>query len=145
MTFNGISPTPRFVKAHFMTTTTIVTAEETARLFRDHVYKLHGISLKLISDRDARFTDRFWQELHYLLGTQLAMSTSFHPQTDGQTDRLNRVLEDMFRHYVSPSQENWDEYLSMVEFAYNNLWQESIKNTHFLLNYGQHSSAPVNR
>jgi hypothetical protein len=63
---------------HFMVTTTIVTTEETARLFRDHVYKLHGICLKLISDRHARFMGRFWQELHYLLGTQLAMSISFH-------------------------------------------------------------------
>ena len=73
------------------------------------------------------------------------MSTSFHPQTDGQTERLNRVLEDMLRHYVSPSQDDWDEYLSMVEFAYNNSWQESIKTTPFLLNYGQHPSTPVNR
>jgi hypothetical protein len=108
--------------AHFMATTTTMTTEEMARLFRDRVYKLHGILLKLISDRDARFTGRFWKELHYLLSTQLAMSTSFHPQTDGQTERLNRVLEDMLRHYVSPSQDDWDEYLSMVEFAYNNSW-----------------------
>ena len=73
------------------------------------------------------------------------MSTSFHPQTDGQTERLNRVLEDMLRYYVCPSQDNWDEYLLMVEFAYNNLWQEFIKTTHFLLNYGQHASTHVNR
>ena len=120
MTFNRISPTPIFVKARFMTTTTTVTAEETARLFRNHVDKLHGIPLKLISDRDARFTGKFWQELHYLLGVQLAMFTSFHPQTDGQTERVNTVLDDMLRHYVSPSQDDWDDYLSMVEFAYYN-------------------------
>ena len=75
-----------------------------------------------------------------MLGT-----TSFHPQTDGQTERLNRVLENMLRHYVTPSQNDWDEYLSMVESAYNNLWQKSIKIIPFLLNYGQHPSTPVNR
>ena len=70
---------------HLMATTTTVTAEETTKLFRDYVHKLHGIPLKLISNRDARFTGRFWQELHYLLGIQLAMSTSFHFHTNGQT------------------------------------------------------------
>ena len=130
---------------HFMAITTTMTAEETTRLFRDHVYKLHGIPLKLISDRDARFAGRFWQELHYLLGIQLAMSTSFHPQTDHETERLNRVFENMLRHYVSHFQNDWDKYLSMVEFAFNNSWQKSIKTTHFLLNYGQHPSTLVNR
>ena len=103
-----------------MAITTIVTAKETARLFRDHVYMLHGIPLKLINDRDVRFMGRFWQELHYLLGIQLAMSTSFYPQIDGQTKRLYRILHDMFTHYVSPSQDDKDMYLSTVEFAYNN-------------------------
>ena len=69
--------------AHFMPTTTHVTAEGTARLFRDHVYKLHGLPRVILSDRDARFTSRFWDALHGLLGTRLAMSTAFHPQTDG--------------------------------------------------------------
>jgi hypothetical protein len=93
--------------AHFMATTTNVTAEETTKLFRIHVHELHGIPLKLIWNRNVRFTGRVWQELHYFVGTQLAMSTSFHPQTDGQTKRLNRVIEDKLGHYVSPPQDDW--------------------------------------
>ena len=122
--------------AHFMPTTTHVTAEGTARLFRDHVYKIHGLPKVILSDRDARFTSRFWDALHGLLGTRLAMSTAFHPQTDGQTEWVNRILEDMLRHYVNPVQDDWDEFLALVEFAYNNSWQESVRNTPFVLNYG---------
>jgi len=124
--------------AHFMPTTIHVTAEGTARLFRDHVYKLHGLPRVILSDRDARFTSRFWNALHGLLGTRLAMSTVFHPQTDGQTEQVNRILEDMLRHYVNPVQDDWDEFLAVVEFAYNSSWQESVRNTPFVLNYGQH-------
>ena len=68
----------------------------------------------------------------------------FHPQTDGQTKRVKRILEDMLRHYVSPTQDDWDLYLSLVEFAYNNAWQESIQTTPFMLNYGQHPLTPLN-
>ncbi len=71
------------------------------------------------------------------------MSTSFHPQTDGQTERMNRVLEDMLRHYVNPYQNDWDEYLTVVEFAINNAFQTSIQNTPFFLNYGQHPMTPL--
>lgn len=68
--------------AHLMPTTTHVTVEETAWLFHDHVYKIHGLPKVILSDRDVRFTNRFWDALHGLLGTKLAMSTAFHPQTD---------------------------------------------------------------
>ena len=66
------------------------------------------------------------------------MSTAYHPQTDGQTERANRVLEEMLRHYVSPTHTDWDEHLDMAEFAINDAWQESVKETPFMLNYGQH-------
>lgn len=131
--------------AHFIATVTTVTAEETSRLFIDNVFKHHGLPEKLISDRDTRFTSRFWAALCHILGTRQAMSTAFHPQTDGQTERVNRILEDMLRHYVSPTQDDWDMYLSLVEFAYNNAWQESIRTTPFMLNYGQHPLTPLNR
>jgi hypothetical protein len=72
------------------------------------------------------------------------MSTTFHPQTDGQTERVNMILEDMLRHYVSPTQDDWDLYLSLVEFAYNNAWQKSIQTTPFMLIYGQHPLIPLN-
>ena len=70
------------------------------------------------------------------MGTKQAMSIAFHLQTDGQTKIINRILEDMLRHYVSPTQDDWDPYLSLVEFAYNNAWQESMQTTYFMLNQG---------
>ena len=106
--------------AHFMPTTTHVTTEGTARLFRDHVYKIHDLFKVILNNRDIRFTSRFWNALHGLLGTKLAMSTVFHPQTDGQTKRVNRILEDMLWHYINPIQDDWGEFLAVVEFAYNN-------------------------
>ena len=71
------------------------------------------------------------------------MSTSFHPQTDGQTERANRTLEDMLRHYINPSQNDWDQHLAAIEFAINNSWQESTKETPFFLNYGHHPLTPI--
>jgi hypothetical protein len=70
------------------------------------------------------------------------MSTAFHPQTDGQTERFNRVLEDYLRHYINPSQDDWDEWLPQAEFSVNNAWQESVKNTPFMLNFGQQPRTP---
>ena len=72
------------------------------------------------------------------------MSTAFHPQTDGQTHIINQILEDMLKHYVSPTQDDWDFYLSLVEFAYNNVWQESIQTTAYMLNHGQRLLTPLN-
>ncbi len=78
-----------------------------------------------------------------MLGTSQAMSTAYHPQTDGQTERVNRVLEDMLRMYVSSCQTDWDEKLSCAEFAINNADHESTGTTHFMLNYGYHPYLPV--
>ena len=79
-----------------------------------------------------------------MLGIKQAMPTSFHPQTDGQTERSNRTVEDMLRHYIDPCQTDWDQHLPAVEFAINNSWQESIKETPFFLNYGQNPLVPIN-
>ena len=121
---------------HFAATTTTVAAKETARLFRHNVFRLHGIPRQIASDRDTRFTSHFWKEVCSLLGIDQGISTSFHPQTDGQTERVNRILEDMLRHYVNPMENDWDEHLDAVEFAINNAWQESIRSTPFVMNYG---------
>ena len=86
--------------AHFIATVTTITTEETIRLFIDHAYKHHGLPLKLVSDRDTRFTSRFWVALRHILGTRQAMSTTIHPQSDCQAERINRILEDMLRHYI---------------------------------------------
>ena len=74
-----------------------VTAHETAQLFLEHVFRHHGLPETLVSDRDPRFTSSFWKHLFRLIGSKLAMSTADHPQTDGQTERVNRVLEDTLR------------------------------------------------
>lgn len=95
------------------------TAEETAHLFLKHVFRLHGLPLSLVSDRDPRFTSAFWSTLFRALGTSLDMSTADHPQTDGQTERTNRTLQDYLRHYVSYAQTNWAELLCLAEFHYN--------------------------
>ena len=79
-----------------------------------------------------------------LVGTMHRKTTAFHPQTDGQTERMNKVLEDMLGHCVKPSQNNWDVLLPVLEFAVNNAWNESIQNTPFFLNYGRHLRTPQN-
>jgi len=88
---------------------------------------------------DTRFTE-FWR----IFGTSQWKSTAFHPQTDGQTERTSRTLEDMLRHYVGPSHHDWDNHLAAAEFAINNSYQESIKTTPFCLNIAEDSTTPMN-
>jgi hypothetical protein len=105
--------------------------------------KLHGFQKSLVLDRDPKFTSQFLTDLCKLFGTKLRMSTAFHPQTDGQTERMNRILEDALRHYVSPTQTDWDLYLALLEVAVNNAVQDSTNETPFMLNYGQHPHTPL--
>lgn len=128
---------------HLMPTTTKATAEQTAKLYAAHVWKLHGVPQVVVSDRDKLFTSHFARALCESIGTQQAMSTAYHPQTDGQTERVNRVLEDMLRMYVAKSQDDWDEKLVCAEFAINNSDHESTGSSPFLLNYGFHPHLPV--
>ena len=129
---------------HICPTTTEVSAKGWAECFTREVVRLHGLPKSIVSDRDPRFTSTFWSEVCTLLGIKQNMSTSFHPQTDGQTERANRTLEDMLRSYISPCQTDWDEHLTAVEFAINNSWHESTRDTPFYLNYGQHPLTPIN-
>ena len=129
---------------HICPTTTEVSAKGWAECFTREVVRLHGLPKSIVSDRDPRFTSTFWSEVCTLLGIKQNMSTSFHPQTDGQTERANRTLEDMLRSYISPRQTDWDEHLTAVEFAINNSWHESTRDTPFYLNYGQHPLTPIN-
>jgi hypothetical protein len=104
--------------------------------------RLHGLPREIVSDRDPRLTSAFWSELCRILQVTPAMSTAYHPQTDGQTERTNRTMEDVLRHFVSPRQDDWDLWLPLVEFAINNAVQESTGFTPFFLNYGVHPLAP---
>jgi hypothetical protein len=95
------------------------TAPQVARLYFDHVWRLHGCSQKIISDRDPRFMSAFYQTVFKLMGTTLAPSTPYHPQTDGQAENTNKTMEQILRAYVDPRQTDWDLYLTPVEFAIN--------------------------
>ena len=130
-------------RAYFIPTHTSATAPEIAKLFFNIIFKDHGLPQIIISDRDVKFTSKFWKTLFKTLGTTLSMSTSFHPQTDGQTERVNRILEEVLRAYVNYKQDNWDEYLSIAEFAYNNSKQMSTGYTPFELDNGQHPLTPM--
>ena len=90
------------------------------------IVQLHGIPLSIMSDRDPRFKLRFWKELQSALGTRLNFSTNFHPQTDGQSERVIQVLEDMLRGCVLDFPGSWDKYIPLMEFSYNNSYQSSI-------------------
>ena len=124
--------------------TDTVTAEESAKLFFTHVFRHgHGMPKVLVSDRDPRFTGEFWRTLCKLLGTRLNMSTANHPQTDGQTERANRTIEEMLRAYISPLQNDWDEHLVSLEFAYNDSVNATTGFTPFYMNYGKHPLTPL--
>ena len=111
-------------------------AKEIATLFIENIFRHHGLPSDIVSDRDTRFTSEFWNEVMKTLEISLSMGTAFHPQTDGQTERQNRVIEEMLRHFVNYNQDNWVELLPIVEFAINNSKSISSGYTPFELEYG---------
>ncbi len=128
---------------HIVPTTDKATAPDVAEMFIDTVVKHHGLPRNIIPDRDAKFTSKFWEAFCEQVGIQMKMSSAYHPQTDGQTERMNRVIIDMIRHYVDPMHNDWDEHLTAAEFAINNAHQQSIGTTPFRLTYGQDPLTPV--
>jgi transposase InsO family protein len=130
-------------RIHLAPTNETITSEGLAKIFFDTVFRHHGLPQSIVSDRDPRFTGNFWRALFSLAGTTLKMSTSYHPQTDGQTERANRTIEESLRAYVNERHNNWDDYLTSVEYAYNDSLQASTQETPFFLEYGQHPLAPL--
>lgn len=108
------------------------------------VFKLHGIPKVIISNRDVKFTSAFWKALFEGLGTQVHFSTAYHPQTDEQVDRVNQVVEAMLRAYVMQQWSKWEEYLHLVEFAYNNNYHTSLPMSPFEVLYGRKCRTPSN-
>jgi hypothetical protein len=98
---------------------------------------LHGVPKKIVSDRGTQFTSKVWERLHETLDTQLRFSSAYHPQTDGQTERVNLILEDMLRACVLQYGRSWDKSLLYAEFSYNNSYQESLKMAPFEMLYGR--------
>ena len=131
--------------AHFMATTIGMNndAVGTARLFFDGVVRLHGLPLSIISDRDSRFTSRFWTALWKLTGTQLCLATAEHQQTDGQTEAMVKHLKRYLTSYCQDDNQDWDQHLTAAEIAFNNSRQASTGFTPFFLNYGRHPHLPL--
>jgi transposase InsO family protein len=129
--------------AIYVATVTEVNAPRLAEIFLSHVVRHHGLPRAIVSDRDPRFTSIFWQSLWGQLGTTLLMSTAFHPQTDGQTERQNRTLEENLRAYVNYQQDDWDTKLVAAELAYNTSEHASTGYSPFYLNYGHHPHLPL--
>jgi len=121
---------------HFIVVKYTNSASEVAQIFIKEIVRLHGVPKKIISNRDAKFTSRFCKELLVILGTKLAFSTLYHTQMYGKTERVNMILQDMLRMYVMHQQRKWEEYLPLVDFAYNNGHQESLKMSSFEALYG---------
>lgn len=119
---------------HIVAVKKTVTAEQTTKIFVDTIFKHHGMPEDLVSDRDPRFTSAFWKELFKLLGTELKMSTADHPETDGQTERSNRVILDMLRKSCSDNPESWTDLLPLIEFSINNSVHASTGYTPFYMN-----------
>jgi hypothetical protein len=125
-------------RCHLVPSKSTDTASITARRFFDDIVRLHGLPAVIVSDRDTKFTSLFWQTLFDRYGTKLALSTSYHPQTDGQSERMVRTVKEMLRSVVNHKQDNWSEKLSSIEFAYNNSVHPSTNMTPFELDLGFH-------
>jgi hypothetical protein len=129
---------------HFLPVHTTYLAKRYAEIYLDQIVRLHGIPKTIISDHGTLFVARFWEQLQSALGTKLIRSSAYHPQTDGQTERVNPVLEDMLRAYVLQYGKNWEKCLPLAEFSYNNSYQTSLKMAPFEALYGRHCRTPLN-
>ena len=130
-------------EAHFIPIKTTYKDANIADILLKQIFRLHGISKVIISDRDLKFTGNFCKSLFKGLNTMLNFSTSFHPQIDGHTERVNQVLEDLLGMYVKEQPSKWEDYLHLVEFAYNNNYQASARYSPFKIMYGRKCNIPI--
>ncbi|GJS77829.1 reverse transcriptase domain-containing protein [Tanacetum coccineum] len=129
--------------AHFLAIREDYSTEKLAKIYIDEIVARHGVPVSIISDRDGRFTSRCWQTVQKALGTRLDMSTAYHPQTDGQSERTIQTLEDMLRACVIDFGGSWDVHLPLAEFSYNNSYHSSIKCAPFEALYERKCRSPV--
>ena len=130
-------------QAIFVKTVKTVTSQQLAHLFLEYVFSKHGLPDVLVSDRDPRFTSGFWSTLFEALDTKQNLSSSYHPETDGQSERTNRHLEQILRAFVNPLHDDWAKWLPMAEFSFNSSLHASIKVTPFEANLGFIPKAPA--
>ena len=137
--------------AHFIPVKSTCKAIDITKVFMKEIFRLHGMSKEIMSDRDTKFTSNFWKSLMAGLETKLLFSTAYHPQTDGQIEILNQIIEEMLRMHVMHQPKKWEDYLPLVEFTYNNDYQESLRMSPFEVLYGTPCntsiswSNPINR
>ncbi len=129
--------------AHFIPTKDSAMAQETGRLFFTHVFKHHGLHKDIVSDRDPKFTSKFWRALWKRMGSELKMSTAFRPQMDGQTKRVNLVIQQFQRNYVAVDQHDWVDHLELAKFCYNNSEHSATGATPFQMVTGKSPIVPT--
>ena len=129
--------------AHFRAVRMTLSLERFCRLYIREIVRLHGVPVSIVSDKDPRFTAHFWKIFQKAMGTRLTMSTTFHPHTDGQSQRTIQVLEDMLRACVLDHKSSWEEHLPLVEFAYNNSYQACIRMAPYEALYGRPCRSPL--
>jgi hypothetical protein len=129
--------------AHFIPVKLTCKAIDITNVFMKEIFRLHGMPKEIVSDRDTKFSSNFWKYLMVGLETKLLFIIAYHPQTDGQTERVNQILEDMLRMHVMHQPKKWEDYVPLVEFAYNNGYQESRKTSPFEVLYSRSCNTPV--
>ncbi|KAK2417415.1 putative mitochondrial protein [Trifolium repens] len=129
--------------AHFLPVRITDTAAKLTDIYIAEIVRLHGIPSSIVSDRDPKFTSHFWRTLHEALGTKLRLSSAYHPQTDGQTERTNQSLEDLLRACVLDDRGSWDDVLPLIEFTYNNSFHASIGMAPYEALYGRRCQTPL--
>ena len=129
--------------AHAVPCSKSISAQETANLFIQHIFRLHGLPAAIVSDRGPQFVSRFWHTLFTCLGTKLQLTTAYHPQSNGLTERVNGVLMQSLRIFTAQQPHHWDQHLALVEFAYNNATQTATQQSPFSLNYGWEPTVPL--
>jgi hypothetical protein len=128
---------------HFIPVKTMYKGAKLAELYIARIVCLHGVHKKIVSDRGTQFMSRFWEKLHEAMDTGLNFSSAYHPQTDGQTERVNQFLEDMLRACALKDSKSWDKCLPYAEFSYNNSYQKSPKMSPFEVLYGCKCRTPL--
>jgi len=130
--------------AHFLPVKTTDRTDKLAELYLSRIVCLHGVPTRIVSDRGSQFTSHFWKSLNEAMETKLSFSTAYHPQTDGQTERVNQILEDLLRACVLDYGAKWEKCLPYAEFSYNNSYQSSLQMSPFEALYGRKCRTPLN-
>ena len=118
--------------------TTNISLEGIAKIYRNNIWKLHGVPKKILSDQGPQFALKFMEKFTKVLGTKRQLSMAYHPQIDSQTERINQEIGTFLWHYMNYQQDNWTDWLAIAEFQYNDKKHAAMERTPFELNFGRH-------